>query len=213
MICPKCGMEFVDGVTHCSDCHVPLVTPSEVKKEMIPFMEGSVTTMQRLTDFLIYSGIDAKMEETDITDTNMAEDTENMNPVNICVLWIPKEEEKQAQKLATVFFHEEEKRNPMSISQESIKDMKSNKATASKEEQGTYILGKDRHADSISTFWMLAAAALVCTGISLNNTITNFSKIISLEYNSYVPFVVFWIISILLIWGTLKYYKITKDLK
>ena len=26
MYCPQCGVEFRDGFTECSDCHVPLLT-------------------------------------------------------------------------------------------------------------------------------------------------------------------------------------------
>lgn len=185
MICPKCGMEFVEGVTHCSDCNVPLVAPSEIKKETEAFMTMPTELAKKLTDFLNYSEIYAEVAESE--DETMS------------VIFVEVGSEKYAKKLTQVFLKEQ----PIEI-QETEEDVEE------EEPIGTYILAKDKHSDSNSTFWMLGGAALIVIGMSLKNTITG---IISGTIYNPLSLVVFWLMGLLLVWGTVKYYKITKEVK
>lgn len=196
MICPKCGTEFVEGVTHCSDCKVPLVAPSELKKKTEFFMTAPTDVAKKFIDFLVYSGIYAEVQESDTEDVSL--------------IYVELGRENRAKKLATVFLDEEAKNMPLSESEETTDILENNNED---NETSTYILAKDKHAESNSTFWMLAAAAIIVIGVSVKNTITGFSAIIDGTYSSYLPFIVFWFIGLLLVWGSVKYYKITKEFK
>ncbi len=193
MICPKCGTEFVEGVTHCSDCKVLLVAPSELKKETSHFMTMPSNMAKKLTDFLIYSEIYAELEDIENDMSNV---------------YVEIGAEKRAKKLATVFLSEEAKNMPLPEADESEDDSEDELELAP-----PYVLAKDKHSDSNGTFYMLCGASIAVIGYCLKDVITNFSSIVAGTYPSYLTLIVFSLIGVLLVWGSVKYYKITKEVK
>ncbi len=63
MFCPQCKAEYVDGITQCSDCHVPLVwsLPEEQEPEGEPVEWAPLVTSVNQADLaLIKSLLDSE---------------------------------------------------------------------------------------------------------------------------------------------------------
>lgn len=92
--CPKCQQEFVEGVTICSDCGGPLVDNKESAGESVKLISIELSLAERLTSFLIYSGIPA----TTLPD----EEDETLLQV-----FVPEPQTDEGKKLVQVFLANE----------------------------------------------------------------------------------------------------------
>lgn len=94
-VCPKCKNEYVDGITECADCGCALVESLE-ESEKKPFIFGKQAQMERLAEFLKYSGFKTvQMQESKEED--------------VFELYIDSEELAGAKKAVHVFLYEEAK--------------------------------------------------------------------------------------------------------
>jgi len=63
MFCPECGLDYEEGVTHCIDCDVTLITGPEDEEtvdeaEFLPFIEVTdVGAFALVTSFLEQAGV------------------------------------------------------------------------------------------------------------------------------------------------------------
>ena len=59
MYCPECKAEYVDGVTECADCHVPLVwaLPEEIKEQGEPVEWARLVTSINQGDLALIKSI------------------------------------------------------------------------------------------------------------------------------------------------------------
>lgn len=94
MICPKCGMEFKEGVLQCTDCGIDLVESMESYEEDKVYLASFPSEYaERINDFLIYSKIVTELAPSDkegYTD-----------------LYVAEPQMKEAAKLASVFISQE----------------------------------------------------------------------------------------------------------
>lgn len=100
--CPKCKMEYKDGVKVCSDCGCEL---TEEEYETKPLTFGTREEMEELAAFLKYSHIDGAF---------VSEDEED----GVYELLVPVNQENQAGKLALIFKQQKAKE---AVQEESLK--------------------------------------------------------------------------------------------
>lgn len=90
--CPICKNEYVDGVTECSDCKVPLV--DSLEKVKIPVIIGTQEEIERLYAFLEYSRFkDLKLNHNEETDEYE--------------LFCNEKDEKKIRRASTIFYQQE----------------------------------------------------------------------------------------------------------
>lgn len=101
-ICPKCKMEYVDGMTTCPDCRVPLVEKAEeILKELYMGTERMAT---RLVDYLQYAKIDSAV----LGDTEIVENPEvEGEMLEVFRVLVSEQQWKEAERLAKVFVYNE----------------------------------------------------------------------------------------------------------
>lgn len=87
--CPKCDVEYKDGIEICSECHSKLI---QNPKHLFPVYMGAEEEMNRIADFLKYN--DIKCEVIDMLDGNYSIFTDKRNV-------------QMAQKVISVFLSQE----------------------------------------------------------------------------------------------------------
>lgn len=169
--CPKCKLEYRDGITVCADCNTPLVDQLEeenTKKDVMSCDDKEMT--ERFLGFLSYSGITS------------GEITENEEELNYTVS-VDEKDVKEAKKLFRAFYLTEveeasqtekvekieqaEKVDEDSLDEadendieEAIFDVEDDDESTS----GVYVKRKDRYADNIATakmFYVFGAIGLI----------------------------------------------------
>lgn len=61
--CPKCKTEYIEGITECSDCHIPLIDrEKDLQIPPVLLISTEVEIARKIKEFLGYSGIDVSMK-------------------------------------------------------------------------------------------------------------------------------------------------------
>lgn len=95
--CPKCKAEYREGMTVCSDCKVDLVSELPDDTVYLPFFQSEMKTYaDKLKKYFEYSGLKSKVSYDEELD--------------VYVLSIPEEKQKQAKKLYQAFYFVERER-------------------------------------------------------------------------------------------------------
>ncbi len=160
------------------------------EEELALLMDLPREDAQKLADFLSYSNLHPQIDPA--------------NGEDLHSILIPVAEEQTARRLAGAFL------------KEAMPESSSSKQTPgslSALSKHTYTPAAQRYEDAKGTLFILLIAAIFLTSCSLSVTITHFSEIIHFRYSGYLSYIVFWIISLLLIWGTFQYHRIRTELK
>lgn len=156
--CPKCKMEYKEGVTICPDCNVELVeelTKEEVKLPVAGFEKEE--TAAKLVSFLISEDLNGSIEYS--------------NEAEAFLVHVPKEQITQAKKCAQAFFQVEQESEPASKEKETEDPKPKSKPTIS----SPYVKRAEKSKDlksSATTFFFFAAAILIFIILNLTNVIT-----------------------------------------
>jgi len=102
MWCPSCKAEFVEGITHCSECDLDLV--EALPEEEVEYIPETCKMVLETTDEVQASLVAGLLDENDIP-CKIENATFHANPVVVssdinCVrLWVEEEHLEAAQKL------------------------------------------------------------------------------------------------------------------
>ncbi|MBH1940993.1 hypothetical protein I5677_08830 [Mobilitalea sibirica] len=95
--CPKCKMEYREGIDLCSDCKVELVDQLQEEDDFLPFFQAELKSVaDKLKDYFEYSKLNSKVQY----------DEEN----EVYILSVPADQVKQAKKLYQAFYFVERER-------------------------------------------------------------------------------------------------------
>ncbi len=141
--CPKCKMEYVEGVTVCPDCGSPLAENKEsfIKSTLTPVFRGEEAVSERIAQFLDYSGIQS---------VSAGEPDENGYPV-----LVSENEYDEALKLVRVFLYKESEQKVLTEEEKQEAEERMQKAPA------PYIKKADKYEDmNSSAITLLAVGTL-----------------------------------------------------
>lgn len=92
--CPKCNMEYREGITECPDCKVDLVESLEQEVEMVPFLQAEDKKIaDKLVRYFEYSEIKSEISFDEVNE--------------VYVVSVPPKKEKEARKLYQAFYYVE----------------------------------------------------------------------------------------------------------
>lgn len=192
MICPKCGMEFKDGMETCTDCGTKLVQDlSGVSEEKIALLSLPFAYAERLKDYLKYSHIDAELQSN--------EEIEGEG-----ILYVNVSDKEQASKHVAIFLSQEPVTEEVDDTVEDPDDMDS--LTYSADAEG-YKSAKARYEEARSTAFTFTGASILILLVVLDRFTTHL-----LPQGSILTYIVFLGIAIGLIFGAVKYFSSLKNL-
>lgn len=88
--CPKCKMEYQEGITICDDCQIELVESLEVEEEMVPLLQAvEKDILEKLIRYFDYSGLKASIQFDEANE--------------IYEIFVPSKKQRQAKKLYQAF--------------------------------------------------------------------------------------------------------------
>lgn len=173
--CPKCKMEYREGITLCSDCDVALVETLQEADNQVPFFQAEQEKVaEKLVSYFDYSGLKATIQFDD----------ENQ----MYVVYVPEDQVKNAKKLYQAFYFVEREKSdtvtdetseelpPSSTLEDSANEtyddiisdeISTMDKTASSEEDtveaeiesgnnSTYVMKEDQYKDLNSTVWIFS---------------------------------------------------------
>lgn len=95
--CPKCKMEYREGITVCSDCKIELVEELEQEVEMVTILQAvEKNVLEKIVSYFDYSGLQASVQYNE----------EN----EVYEVFVPAKQQKQAKKLYQAFLLVESER-------------------------------------------------------------------------------------------------------
>lgn len=137
--CPKCKLEYREGITVCPDCGSTLAANQEsmIKQTLTPVYCGDEASAERIAQFLVYSHIKS---------VTAGELTANGYPV-----LVSEDEYDEAIKLVSVFLYKETEKKMMSAEGQAAMAERSQKAP------GPYVKKADKYEDMNSSAYTLLA--------------------------------------------------------
>lgn len=170
--CPKCKNEYVEGIKVCADCGVELID-SLKKLRSNPVIFGEEEQMERLKEFLKYSGIKS---------AEVAYDEED----GVFELYVEEEERQKASMAVGIFLQQEEKKekerilSEQSLMPEIASDIPQRPPVPVY--RGVYQDSAKKAEENRSSAYML----MIIGGIGLVVILLIFMDIISLPINKYL---------------------------
>lgn len=197
MICPKCGMEFKDGIVICTDCGTTLVRDlQEAQVEMVPMISLPAAYATRLCAYLVYSDIKA---EAVVNEENPDEK----------IILVSASQKTLASKHAGVFLTQEPLEEALSEVNEEDEPEDALSFLANYAPSGhQYKTVRTKYDEAVSTAFTFGGCAIGLVLLILDYFITNF-----LPKGSIMTVILFAGIAIAMIFGSIKYFFISKDLK
>ncbi len=196
MICPKCGMEFKDGIEICTDCGTKLVEDlKEAASEMTPLLSLPAEYVERMCAYLTYSEITAKTVPNEDVDGEK-------------VLLVSSSQKELAAKHASVFLSQE----PLTDYIEENVDEEdphtpiySGSAPEAPIQQKT---ASERYDEAVSTATTFGACAIVLAVAIFDQFVTHF-----LPKGSIMTSIILIGITLAMAFGSLKYFSNAKKLQ
>lgn len=195
MICPKCGMEFKDGIVNCIDCGTVLVQDlKETKAEMVPLLSLPSDYADRLRAYFIYSDIEVQA-------------ISNKDAKDEKILMVKASQRELATKHASVFLSQE----PVTKNVEKELD--------NTEPEDFFFVGSDaepapsktaheRYNEAMSTASTFGGCAIILALLIFDQFVTHF-----LPSGSIMTNIIFIGITAAMLFGCAKYFSIAKKMQ
>lgn len=156
--CPKCKMEYREGITVCTDCKIPLVEKlSEQEEQVSVLLTDKEELAKRFYDFLEYSGITGSL-------LGFEEETGRYS------VSVPASHQKEAKRLYTGFYLTETEKETESTEENEEKAPEPEKAVAS-----VYVKKEEKYKDFSSTAWTFLIVGIAGLVFTLLNILGYFS--------------------------------------
>lgn len=135
--CPKCKMEYIEGISVCPDCGSPLAEGEETaqKSSLLPVFRGEEAAAERIAQFLDYSGIQS---------VTAGDPDDDGYPV-----LVSEKDFDEAMKFVRVFLYKETEEATMTEEQQKKAEEASEKAPA------PYVKKADKYEDMRSSAFTL----------------------------------------------------------
>ncbi|KSV59286.1 hypothetical protein [Acetivibrio ethanolgignens] len=164
--CPKCKMEYREGITVCADCGTPLVEEFTEKEEQVAvLLTDKEELAKRFHDFLEYSGVTGAL-------LGFVEESSQYS------VSVPVSQQKEAKRLYTGFYlAETEKELEAVVAKTASADTESASEAEPEEEiynlresASVYVKKEDKYKDLSSTAWtflVVGIAGLIFTVLNI----------------------------------------------
>ncbi len=197
MICPKCGMEFKDGIVNCTDCGTALVEDlKKTKEELVPLLSLPSDYARRMGAYFSYSNIEVQIVPN--------QDVEAEH-----ILMVKPSQKELAAKHASVFLSQE----PITQEEEGIEKDDSDHffyaggtSDSSVHSQKT---AQERYNEAMSTAFTFGGCAAALVLILLDQFVFHYF----LPSGSLITNIIFIGITGAMVFGCLKYFSISKKLQ
>lgn len=196
MICPKCGMEFKDGIENCTDCGTKLVEDlKEASVEMTPLLSLPAEYVDRMCAYLTYSDITAK--------TVPNEEAEGEK-----ILLVSSPQKELAAKHASVFLSQEPLTDYMEEDVDTEESQASFYSSSSSKTSVQTKTAKERYDEALSTATTFGACAIILALGIFDQFVTHF-----LPKGSIMTSIILIGIAAAMLFGSLKYFSNAKKLQ
>lgn len=161
--CPKCKMEYREGITVCADCGTPLVEEfTEKEEQVLILLTEKEELAKRFHDFLEYSGV------TDV----LLGFVEESGQYSISV---PVSQQKEAKRLYTGFFLAETEKEAKELAKELTEAEPEEEIPNLREAASVYVKKEEKYKDFSSTAWTFLVVGIAGLIFTILNILGYFS--------------------------------------
>lgn len=174
--CPKCKMEYREGITVCADCGTPLVENFTEEEELVSVLLTEKSELaQKFHDFLEYSDIKGSF-------LGFVEETGEYS------VSVPASKEKEAKRLFKGFYITETEKEAQNAITEALENTEAEEKEAAEEKEPiptpaqTYVKKEDKYKDYSSTAWtflVVGIGGLIFLGLSVAGVVNFFNNPVS----------------------------------